>query len=124
MIADSAETSTLLDVVGRPAIAADDSTTADVVLDARETLTLRFRTRANPTPDVLVFHNGESLFADIRTASEASENVIVVTRKSMRKGDSGQYMVRLSNEHGETERAFNVRVNGEWRRRLAAARCL
>jgi hypothetical protein len=40
---------------------------------------------SRPEPDAILYLNGESLYADIRTSIEIAEGMIVVTRKGMRK---------------------------------------
>ncbi|KAI6227724.1 hypothetical protein M3Y99_01223100 [Aphelenchoides fujianensis] len=106
--ADQSETSTVLEVEGKPVVADGTKT---IELDAHETMTCRLPVRSNPEPDVALFLNGESLFADIRTTIEISDDLIIVSRKGLRKADAGVYQLKITNEHGESAQEVKVVVN-------------
>lgn len=104
-----AETSTALEVHGRPQL--KDKDTKEIELDAHETWTIRIPVNSRPEPDAVLYLNGESLFADIRTNIEIAEGMIVITRRGMRKADAGTYELKLINDHGEETRELKVTVN-------------
>jgi hypothetical protein len=107
--ADLAECATTMEVHGRPQM--KEKEVKQIELDAHDTLTIRLPINSRPEPDVLLYLNGESLFADIRTNIELVDDLIVITRRAMRKADAGTYELKLSNDHGEEICEFKVTVN-------------
>ncbi|KAI6223322.1 hypothetical protein M3Y95_00877500 [Aphelenchoides besseyi] len=107
--ADQSETSTVLEVHGKPVSTIDEMKTIEV--DAQEVLNWRVPILSNPEPDVALFLNDESLFADIRTTIEIRENQVYVSRRGMRKTDAGTMRLKLTNEFGENIQEVKVIVN-------------
>lgn len=75
----------MLEVHGKPQIQKEIK---EIELDAHDQLTIRLPINSRPEPDGILYVNGESLYADIRTEIEVAEGVVVVTRKGMRKAVS------------------------------------
>ncbi|KAI6180537.1 hypothetical protein M3Y98_00731100 [Aphelenchoides besseyi] len=107
--ADQSETSTVLEVHGKPVSTIDEMKTIEV--DAQEVFNWRVPILSNPEPDVALFLNDESLFADIRTTIEIRENQVYVSRRGMRKTDAGIMRLKLTNEFGENTQEVKVIVN-------------
>jgi hypothetical protein len=63
-----------------------------------------------PEPEVVWKANGKPVKTDERTTVTAISNHTVVHTVSTKRGDSGEYVLRLTNEHGSDEGSFNLIV--------------
>lgn len=107
------ETSTVVDIHGKPLIRrVGDEETKTIVVDANESLVMHVDVVSVPDPDVTILVNNEKVPPEMRTTMEMVNESVSICRRKMRKGDAGEYVVRLSNEYGEEEERFNVTVRG------------
>ncbi|KAH7693680.1 Immunoglobulin I-set domain containing protein, partial [Aphelenchoides avenae] len=104
-------TSAVVDIHGAPLIRRESLTAGrEIIVNANESLLLHMDMSSHPEPDVAIFVNGEKLPIEARTTTETVSEAVSICRRKMHKIDSGEYRVRLSNEHGSDEERFVVRV--------------
>jgi len=113
--ADEVETSTLLEVHGRPIIDKGEGVkTIDV--DAGDNIIFHLKLMCLPEPDIQLLFNGTLLPANFNTHIDVMETAASVCMRSVGKADRGLYTVRVFNEHGEDSQDFNVYARGNARR--------
>ena len=66
-----------------------------------------------PPPDVSWKQNGKEVLTDERTTVSALPNHTVLHTVSTKRSDSGEYVLRIKNEHGADEGSFKLTVLGK-----------
>uniref|UniRef100_A0A1I8BVF3 Ig-like domain-containing protein n=1 Tax=Meloidogyne hapla TaxID=6305 RepID=A0A1I8BVF3_MELHA len=108
--ADKVESSTVLEVHGKPSMEFTDIGLQRIVIDVNENLTLKFRLKSLPEPEVDLYLNNELLTPELRTSVTILEESVLVTRRELSRYDRGIYKLVLFNEYGEDALEYDVYV--------------
>ncbi|KAK5977936.1 Fibronectin type III domain protein, partial [Trichostrongylus colubriformis] len=106
--ADGSKSYTNLHISGKPRIKPGAKELIEVERDENIMLSVGFDCQ----DDVIAtcFLNGSLLREDAKTKVDVLENLVKFCKRQVTKADSGEYTVKLSNEHGEATEVFNVKV--------------
>lgn len=110
---DSSETSTTLVVQGAPVID-EHQLPKSVDFEAHENLAFNIPFRAVPEPTAQCFFNGELLSLGARLQLDIVGDTVRFCRRKTNKNDSGEYMIKISNEFGEVTQTFIANVKGHF----------
>nr|CAD2194559.1 unnamed protein product [Meloidogyne enterolobii] len=108
--ADKVESSTILEIHGKPSMEFTDIGLQRIVIDANENLTLKVRLKSLPEPEVDLYLNNELLTPELRTSVTILEESVLVTRRELSRHDRGIYKLVLFNEYGEDSLEYDVYV--------------
>ncbi|KAK5976322.1 hypothetical protein GCK32_009204, partial [Trichostrongylus colubriformis] len=108
--ADGSKSFTNLHISGKPKI--KPSTKKDVEVEQNENITLTVAFNCQDDVVATCFFNGALLRGDARVSIDVHSDSVTFRKRKATKDDSGEYIVKLSNEHGEATEVFSVRVKG------------
>ena len=109
VVAGGAESSTVLEVRQKPAIA---KTEKELLFDALDSVIVTVPFASTTEPEVEWLFNGVKVPVEARTETEVYNQRAKLIRRKASKHDSGEYKVKVANEAGDCEAVFRVTVRG------------
>lgn len=82
----------------------------DIKIKAGQIFHVDINYEGAPDPEVVWKANGKEVKTDERTTVSAISNHTVVHTVSTKRGDSGEYVLRIKNEYGADEGSFKLTV--------------
>uniref|UniRef100_A0A914ZQD0 Titin n=1 Tax=Parascaris univalens TaxID=6257 RepID=A0A914ZQD0_PARUN len=107
--ADGTETSTMLEVRGKPVLDVDHLTEL-IEIESQQNLSFTIPFKANPEPKVECFFNGEPVPREQRIQVEIFNDEVIVSKRKVVRKDAGEYIVKVANEFGELSQNFTLVV--------------
>ncbi|KAK5972509.1 hypothetical protein GCK32_011364, partial [Trichostrongylus colubriformis] len=98
--ADGSKSFTNLHISGKPKI--KPSTKKDVEVEQNENITLTVAFNCQDDVVATCFFNGALLRGDARVSIDVHSDSVTFRKRKATKDDSGEYIVKLSNEHGDS----------------------
>ncbi|VDL74388.1 unnamed protein product [Nippostrongylus brasiliensis] len=108
---DGSKCYTNLIISGKPRIKPSEKELVEIERDENIMLNVNFECQDEPV--VTCLFNGSVLREDAKTYIDIHENTVKFCKRQVTKADSGEYVLKLSNEHGEATEAFTVKMNDE-----------
>ncbi|GMR58632.1 hypothetical protein PMAYCL1PPCAC_28827, partial [Pristionchus mayeri] len=109
VIADGAESYTNVEVHGAPQFSEDGKHSTQSV-DATESLTITLIFDSFPEPSAEVWLNGRPIGAETKCTMEVIDNKVRFVKRATSKKDSGEYTIKLANQHGSATHTVVVKV--------------
>ncbi|VDN06565.1 unnamed protein product, partial [Thelazia callipaeda] len=107
---NSAETSTILTVEGKPVLIHDQAEIKTIDLESQENLMLTIPFKAMPEPILECLFNHEKISDNSKTQLHIFNDTACFCKRKVNRNDTGLYTIKIKNDYGEVSQTFSVNI--------------